>query len=70
VIGPDPEIGLKFVTAIWQETIDTQNVDADIILAPIPLVQLIWRSFRVNSLYLFVGQTHRQASNLLMIWLK
>ncbi len=30
----NPEIGLKFVTAIWQETIDTQNVDADIILAP------------------------------------
>lgn len=29
-----PEIGLKFVTTIWQESIDTQNVDVDIILAP------------------------------------
>ena len=29
-----PQIGLKFVTTIWQESIDTQNVDVDIILAP------------------------------------
>jgi len=29
-----PEIGLKFVTAIWKENVDTQNIDIDIILAP------------------------------------
>ena len=29
-----PEIGIKFVTAIWADTIDTQDVDVDIILAP------------------------------------
>jgi LysR family glycine cleavage system transcriptional activator len=29
-----PEIGIKLVTAIWADTIDTQDVDVDIILAP------------------------------------
>ncbi|MCP4286621.1 MAG: LysR family transcriptional regulator [Gammaproteobacteria bacterium] len=29
-----PGTGIKFVTAIWTDTIDTQNVDIDIALAP------------------------------------
>ena len=29
-----PGIGIKLVTTIWSDTIDTQNVDVDIILAP------------------------------------
>jgi LysR family glycine cleavage system transcriptional activator len=29
-----PEIGIKLVTAIWADTVDTQDIDVDIILAP------------------------------------
>lgn len=29
-----PDIGIKFVTAIWADTRDTQSVDIDILLAP------------------------------------
>ncbi len=29
-----PGTGIKFVTAIWMDAIDTQNVDVDIVLAP------------------------------------
>ncbi len=29
-----PGAGIKFVTAIWTDTFDTQNVDVDIVLAP------------------------------------
>lgn len=29
-----PDIGIKLVTAIWVDTVETQNIDVDIILAP------------------------------------